>query len=388
MTGEGRGATRFATPAQDPRQMADRFRVRFGSVARLFRAPGRINIIGEHTDYSGGFAAPAAIDRACLAAAAANTDRVLRISSLTLEETVERPLDGFERTGHWSDYVASVAAALASEGRAVEGCDLLLASDVPIGAGVSSSAALTVSTAMALMAASGLNAAPEDVRRVAWRAENQFAGVPCGPLDQFASVFGKKNRALLLDCRSLTASPMPAPPNTAFVLIDSGVKHRLSDGAYEQRRRECEEAAAALGLASLRDADIGSIEPLHGDLQRRARHVVTENARTLLLAAAFARGDCIGAGALMVKSHESLRADFEVTCAETDALASIANATPGVYGARQMGGGFGGCVIAFVDSARAGEAGRRISATYVERGGVGGDWFACALSDGAGEVRL
>lgn len=386
MTAEGRGAPRFATPAEDPRQLAERFQARFGGVARIFRAPGRINVIGEHTDYSGGFAMPAAIDRACWIAAAPNALGVLRIASLTVEDAVERPLGAFKRTGHWSDYVVAVAAALASDDHAVSGCDLLISSDVPIGAGASSSAALTVSSAMALLAACGGGAQPEDVRRLAWRAENHFVGMPCGPLDQFASVFGQAGHALLLDCRSLTATPVLAPSNAAFMLIDSGVKHRLNDGAYERRRRECEEAAAALGVASLRDAELDQIARLTGDLKRRARHVITENARTLALAAAFERGDCRSAGDLMQASHDSLRADFDVTCPETDALAAIANAASGVFGARQMGGGFGGGVLALVDSSRANEAGRRISAAYREHGGLGGGWFVCALANGAGEV--
>lgn len=388
MNGERRGAARFASPAIEPRDIAERFRARFGGDPRLFRAPGRINIIGEHTDYSGGFAAPAAIDRRCLVAAAPNPHRALHMSSLNLNESIERPIDQFERTGHWSDYVAAVAAAMMSEGHAVRGCDMIISSDVPIGAGVSSSAALSVASTMALAAASDLSRTPEDVRRLAWKAENQFSGVPCGPLDQFASVFGKRDHALLLDCCSLTAEPMRAPPNVAFVLIDSGVKHQLSDGAYEQRRRECEDAASLLAVPSLRDADLGSIERLQGNLKRRARHVVTENARTLALAAAFEGGDCISAGKLIMESHESLRQDFEVTCQETDMLASIANATPGVYGARQMGGGFGGCVLALVESARVTEAGRRISEACVEKNSIGGDWFACALSGGASEVTL
>jgi galactokinase len=180
--------------------------------------------------------------------------------------------------------------------------------------------------------------------------------MPCGPLDQFASVFGKRDHALMMDCRSLTADVIPLPANTAFVLIDSGVKHRLVDGGYEQRRRECEQAAAQLGLNALRDASAHDLERVEPPLRQRALHVVTENERVMQTAAALRAADIVTAGALMAQSHKSLRDDFAVTCAETDALAEIANATRGVFGARQMGGGFGGCVIALVDATHARDA--------------------------------
>jgi galactokinase len=311
----------------------------------------------------------------------------LRVVSLNLKEEIERPSDVFERCNHWSDYVAGCAAALQAEGRAPQGWDMVISSDVPLGAGVSSSAALTVATSLAMIADAAIETSPEHLRRIAWSAENRYAGMPCGPLDQFASVFGERDHALLMDCRSLSAEALALPARLAFVLIDSGVKHKLVDGGYEQRRRECEQAAAVLGVKALRDAsetDLALIEPLRS----RARHVVTENARVIQMTDALRAGDCVAAGHLMAASHRSLRDDFAVTCPETDDLAEIANATPGVFGARQMGGGFGGCVIALVDQASAGDSATQVAEAYRTRHNSGGDWFVCRAADGAGELHV
>jgi galactokinase len=265
---------------------------------------------------------------------------------------------------------------------------MVIVSDVPLGGGVSSSAALTVATTLAMTNAEEGAVAPERIRHIAWTAENRFAGMPCGPLDQFASVFGRKGQALLMDCRTLSAEPVPLPADAAFLLVNSGVKHALVDGGYAQRRRECEDAAARLGVKVLRDADLRQIAALEAPLRQRARHVLTENARVGAVADALHRGDCVNAGRLVAESHQSLRADFDVTCPETDSLAAIANETPGVFGARQMGGGFGGCVIALVAADRASEAAAHIAETYGRRWNTGGDWFVCRTADGAGELNL
>jgi galactokinase len=364
-----------------------RFLERFNAEPRLFRAPGRINIIGEHTDYSEGLALPVAIDRACMTAAAPNTSGTLRLVSLNLGEDVERSVAVFEKRNHWSDYVAGCAAALHAEGAEPQGWDMMIASNVPLGAGVSSSAALTVAASFAMMSAAK-RPMPERVRAIAWTAENRFVGMPCGPLDQFASVFGVRDHALLLDCRALAAEPVPLPAGTSFILIDSGVKHKLVDGGYEQRRAACERAAAQLGLKALRDASLRDLERLEGVVRQRARHVLTENARVLQTAAALSGGDITTAGRLMWESHKSLAADFAVTCAETDSLAAIANNTAGVLGARQMGGGFGGCVIALVNEAIARDAAAVIAEQYRAMWNIGGEWFVCRTSDGAGEIYL
>lgn len=368
--------------------VSERFDARFGARPDLFAAPGRINIIGEHTDYSGGFAMPAAIDRRCIVGVAPNGGTALRVRSMTLDAEAELPLHTFQKRGDWSDYVGAVAAALLRAGTTVPGCDLLIISDVPLGAGVSSSAALEVAVALALLHVAGASADKDHVARWAWEAETDFVGAPCGPMDQFASVHGVDSAALLLDCRALRATPVRLPPNAALFLVDSGVRHRIVDGGYGARRRDCEAAAALLGVDALRDTDAAALQraALPEQLQRRARHVVSENARVHAVAAALEAQDLGAAGALMSQSHASLRDDFDVTCTETDLLASIARAAPGVFGARQMGGGFGGAVIVLADAERAQQAASDIAQDYRGRTGLGGDWFACVLSDGAGAM--
>jgi galactokinase len=371
----------------DAHALRVRFLKRFSAEPRLFRAPGRINVIGEHTDYSEGLALPAAIDRACMIAAAPNTSGSLRLVSRNLGEDIERSVTVFEKRNNWSDYVAGCAAALQAEGAEPQGWDMMIASNVPLGAGVSSSASLTVAASFAMMSAAE-RPMPERVRAIAWTAENRFVGMPCGPLDQFASVFGVRDHALLLDCRALAAEPVPLPDGTSFILIDSGVKHKLVDGGYEQRRAECEHATAQLGLKALRDASLRDLERLEGVVRQRARHVITENARVTQMAAALGAGDIATAGRLMEETHKSLAADYAVTCAETDSLAAIANNTAGVLGARQMGGGFGGCVIALVNEASAKDAAAAIAEQYRATWNIGGEWFVCRTSDGAGEICL
>ena len=372
----------------DAPTLRDAFKTRFGAAPRVFRGPGRVNLIGEHTDYSGGFAMPCAIDKACLVAAAANDTDVLRIASLAMDGAVERPIAGFGAQGHWSDYVAGAAAALQEAGVAVGGADLLIASDVPLGAGVSSSAALEVAVTLALAGLAGARLSLEETARIAWRAETEFVGAPCGPLDQFASVFGAPETALVLDCRSLTAEPAPFPEDLALLVVESGIRHAVRDGGYPARRADCEAAAEALGVALLRDAQLGDLARLSGRLKQRARHVVTENARVLAAAEALRRGEAAAFGALMNASHASLRDDFEATCPETDALSEIAAQTPGVYGARQMGGGFGGCVLALVEAAQVQEAAAAVVSAYRHPSGEPAPWFVCRPAGGAAEVVL
>lgn len=371
----------------DASRIANAFIARFGARPRLFRAPGRINIIGEHTDYSGGFALPAAIDLDCVVAIARSGGDRHRVYSANLDDSAELPLDPFAREGRWSDYVAGVVAALRRDGIAAPACDLLIDSAVPAGGGVSSSAALEVAATLGFLAMAERSADGDAIARWARAAETDFVGTPCGPMDQIASVHGRAGHALLLDCRDLTFSPVALPPTAAFVLIDSGVKHALVDGGYAARRRDCEEAAELMGKSSLRDAVEGDLVRLPAHLQSRARHVHSENARTLAAARALEAGDLAGVGALMNRSHASLRDDFEITIAETDLLADVARDTPGIYGARQMGGGFGGSVIALADAAQAGEAGERIAARYRVESGHATVARVCVAVDGASEVH-
>jgi galactokinase len=353
---------------------------------RLFRAPGRINVIGEHTDYSDGFVLPGAIDRACVVAVAPNGGDGLRVRAAGRGDAVELPAR-FSRRGDWTDYVAGVRAALADAGIVTPGCDLAIASDVPEGAGVSSSAAIEVAVALALLAAAGRELPPREVARIARAAENRYVGVPCGVMDQYAATHGEAGGVLLLDCRTERHWSVRAPEEAAFLVVDSGVRHQLADGAYAARRADVEAAAAALGVAALRDVDR---VPRAGDLPprllSRARHVVSENARSLEAAEALAAGDLAAAGALMTASHASLRDDFEVTCPETDRLAAICAELPQVHGARQMGGGFGGAVLALVDREAAAAVAAEAARRYRQSSGHAGEAFVCTLSDGAGEI--
>lgn len=374
--------------ASDPYGLALAFQRRFGAKPRVFRAPGRINLIGEHTDYNDGFVLPAAIDRQCLVAVAANGQGRLRVDARTLDAEAE--IDGaqFIRCGDWRDYVAGVYFALRAGGLPVIACDLMIASDVPMGAGVSSSAALEVALVQALLAASGLAAAPGAIAAHALAAERDFVGVPCGPMDQFISVHGRSGHALLLDCRSMAARAVPIPDAAAFLVVDSGVKHALTDGGYAQRRADCTAAAELLGLRALRDADAALLDQAHlpERLLRRARHVVHENARCQAGKARLEAGDLAGFGVLMNQSHASLADDFAVTCPETDDLARICAMTPGVFGARQMGGGFGGAVLALVAAQEAQRALAAIRARYQAPSGAPPEGFICTIADGAGEI--
>jgi galactokinase len=370
--------------------LAADFRARFGAQPRLFRAPGRINIIGEHTDYSEGFVLPAAIDRWCLVAAAPNGLGRLRVVSQTLGEEMEADLAALTPRGDWSDYVAGPARTLLEAGLAVVGADLLIASDVPVGAGVSSSAALQVAVIHALLALSAIQADGAQVARWAQASENRFVGMPCGIMDGFACANGVEGGALMLDCRSLRATSAALPDGASFLLVNSMVRHRLVGGEYRQRREDCEAAARTLGVPALRDvgeADLAAALPrLSGDPAKRCRHVVTENARVGRALTAMAAGDLAALGALMNQSHASLRDDMEVSLPVIDQLAAIAQATPGVHGARLMGGGFGGCVIALVDAEAVDTVQAAIVAAYGALIGEPPETFACRAVAGASEV--
>ena len=363
------------------------FTSRFGGRPRVFAAPGRINIIGEHTDYSEGLVMPAAIDRRCVVAMARNGSDTIRALALGRHEEAEiAPV--FVRSGSWVDYVSGVRQSLRDAGIEVPGCDLVIHGNVPEGAGVSSSAALEVSTMLAMLACAGVTAGPVDIALWAQSAESKYVGVPCGVMDQFVSANGVAGHALVLDCRSLTYERAPIPPNVAFLLVDSTVRHRLVDGGYAARRADCETAAELLGLRVLRDASHAMLDKsvLSERQMRRARHVVSENERVVLTSLALAAGDLSKVGRLMNESHASLRDDFDVTCKETDILADIASQISGVYGARQMGGGFGGAVLACVDAGAVEAASRTITATYRELTGIAASSLVCRIADGAREI--
>jgi galactokinase len=331
----------------------------FGREAEVgWRSPGRVNLIGEHTDYNDGFVLPLAIPREVRVHAARREDRLLRIASVQAPGAiVEIPLDDLAPgsvTG-WAAYAAGAAWALQGHGVALVGADLLVDGDVPQGAGLSSSAALECAASGALLALAGAEVPLTEVALLAQRAENDFVGMPCGVMDQFASTHGRAGNLLLLDTRSLETRHIPfdlAAEGLTLLVIDTRAPHALVDGEYADRRRSCEQAAVLLGVPALRDVDdLGSaMSRLDDDvLQRRVRHVVTENARVLEVVALLESGDVRAIGPALTASHVSLRDDYEVSCPELD-VAVDAALSAGAHGARMTGGGFGGSAIALVET--------------------------------------
>jgi len=368
-------------PASPVTRAVDGFRARFPGEPRVFFAPGRLNIIGEHTDYSGGLAMPAAIDRGCAIAIAPAPGGRGEMLALDYDASAPFP-EHFSARADWSDYVAGCQAVLAEEGAAAPPCNMAIASSVPQGLGVSSSAALEVAALLALSAMTERSFPPLKLATLAQAAENRYVGVPCGILDPYASLHGREGYALHLDCRALNHEYVAIPPGAVFLIVDSNVRRRLRDGGYAQRRTECENARRILGLASLREADEADLVSagLSSPEFRRARHVIRENARVSLMRSALETGALAHAGELMNASHESLKTDFDVTCEETDALAAALASMDGVFGARQMGGGFGGAVIALAEEDAAGEAIRRCGRIGFPAA------LACRASGGAREV--
>lgn len=340
-------------------EMYQRFKDLFGTEPRLYRAPGRVNLIGEHTDYNQGFVMPAAIDRYCWVAIARRPDRLLRVCSLAFPEMVSVDFDGQEIAPRhdWSDYVVGTAVALAKMGHAIAGADLLIYGEVPIGAGLSSSASLEISTAYALLDIAGARIDPEQLVISGHRAENDFVGARVGMMDQFISTNGREGHLLMLDCRSMQAKPLPLPPELCLVVCNTGVKHQLAGSEYNLRRLQCEEAVLLLanaipGIKSLRDVTPNQLEQhmrlLPELIYRRCRHVVTENERVAHAAEALLSGSVYRLGALMAESHRSLRDDYEVSCFELDLMVEVATKQTGVVGSRMTGGGFGGCTVNLV----------------------------------------
>ena len=357
------------------------FSERHGRAPRCFRAPGRVNLIGEHTDYNGGFVLPMAIDRSTLVAAAAREDRLVNVHSLNREESFTFDLDrpGEPRRGLWLDYVEGVARALEGRGVRLRGADLMLISDVPEGAGLSSSAALEVSSGLALVKVSGAEVDRVTLALAGQQAEHTYVGTMCGIMDQFVAALGQVGHALLIDCRTLEASPVPLDTSRVCVAItDTNVKHELSGSEYNVRRAECEEGVRLLrrflpGIEQLRDVSVEEFERFAPELpevvRRRCRHVVTEDARTLDAADALRRGRLEEVGRLMRLSHESLRDDYEVSCPELDVLAETAWGLESVLGSRMTGGGFGGSTVSLVRRERLAEFRAALEAPYAARFG-------------------
>jgi galactokinase len=398
-----------ANPALETRAslLSQKFVQRFGSSPRIYQAPARVNLIGEHTDYNDGFVMPAAIGFSTEVAIASRSDRKLVIYSENYSEQIEFDCDELPttRAGHWSDYAVGVAIMLERSGKKLSGANVVIDGDVPQGAGLSSSASLEVAVGYALLDLAGsaidhpaTDHSPIDRTQLALlcqRAENEFVGARCGIMDQFVVSHGQRGNALLLDCRSLEYCLLPLPEATSLAICNTMVKHSIAKGEYNQRRAECEAGVRALSkylpnARALRDVTPEDLEKYGRDLPevvlRRCRHVVSEDVRVQQAADALERGDLPAFGKLMLESHRSLRDDFEVSCAELDIMVELAEKAEGVYGSRMTGGGFGGCTITLVKAEYV-EAFRQIIQQGYERlTGRKPEIYICTAADGVGRV--
>jgi galactokinase len=355
-----------------------------------------VNLIGEHTDYNLGFVLPTALDMACFVAAAPSPDGRLRVYSDNLKEMRAWPLDGvaeLQREGNWTDYVIGVAQQLAAAGIELRPLSLAIFSTVPVGSGLSSSASLEVSSALALLDRRDLD--KTELALLCQRAEREFVGVPCGIMDQYVSVYGEEGRAIKIDCRSLEHEAVTLPQEVSLLAVNSLVKHELGESAYATRVRECAEAVAILQqkypeIRSLRDVPSEIVDRMEDSMPkhvfRRARHVTTENERVLAFIEASGRGDLLGMGRLFLASHRSLQRDYEVSSEELDFLVDTASDFSGVWGARMTGGGFGGCTVNLVSPDRVELFESHITEAYRRRFKIEPHIYRCVPSAGAGEV--
>ena len=386
-------------PMHAPGDIAEKFKTHFGKNAAIYNAPGRVNLIGEHTDYNDGYVMPAAINLFCWVGVAPRGDRKLVIYAENYAEQVEVDLDAitaWTKRGSAS-YPVGVAWSLEQTGHHLCGCDLYIAGDVPLGSGLSSSAAIEVATAMALLEASEIRLERTKMALLCQRAENEFVGARCGIMDQFISCHGKAEHALLLDCRSLQDRAIPLPAGAALVVCNTMVKHDLAVNEYNKRRAECEEGVRLLkkalpAIVALRDVSSAQLQQHHHllptKIHQRCRHVVTENERVLRAAAAFEKGDFPAIARLMADSHNSLRDDYEVSCRELDLMVEIADSQKGVLGARMTGGGFGGCTINLVEHGAVETFVAAVAREYQLRTSLKPEIYTLKAAHGAARVTL
>ncbi len=362
----------------------------------IVQAPGRVNLIGEHTDYNDGFVLPMAIDRGIWLALRPREDGQVSVHSLDFEETAVFPLTTLQNTkSGWAEYLKGVAWALQENGYTLGGWEGVMAGDVPKGAGLSSSAALELATARAFQQVTGFAWDAPQMARLGQLAENKWVGVNCGIMDQMISAAGEAGHALLIDCRSLETQSVPLPPAldgsaTAVVILDTTTRRGLVDSAYNERRQQCEAAAAHFGVPALRDVSIGEFLAEADNLpeltRRRARHVITENLRTLNAAKAMQKADADLLGQLMNESHVSMRDDFEITNDELNVMVAAAQAQPSCYGARMTGGGFGGCAVALVHGEQVERFVTAVSRQYHQQTGLTPNIYVCQPSAGASVI--
>ena len=370
--------------------MIEAFRARYGRApTAVYRAPGRVNLIGEHTDYNLGFVLPIAIDLACYAASTPNSDGVLRVYSRNRDEQLQWPIQAIRElrpSGCWTDYVIGVARQLPI----AHGLDVLIHGEVPLGSGLSSSAALEVASALALGWSGDLPS--RELAQLCRRAENDFMRIPTGIMDQYASIFGSESNAIKIDCRSLECEAVELPRGAVLVAVNTMVKHALGQSAYGDRVAECRRAVECIAarrpeVRSLRDARLDDLSFIEDAVaRRRARHVIAENSRVLEFVKTCRASDLEAMGALLLESHHSLRSDYEVSCEELDFLVDTAMSAPGVFGARMTGGGFGGCSISLMAPSAVDRFEARVKQAYRSRFAIEPDIYRVSASRGAGRV--
>ena len=376
------------------RRVIQAFRDHWGQAPSLLaRAPGRVNLIGEHTDYNLGFVLPLAIDQAIYIAFRPCTDGRVRLYSLDFTDQMEFSLQDFSKGDPgWAEYVKGCAWAMIQKGFSPGGLDGVMAGDVPVGAGLSSSAAVEMAVISALAASGGVEIDPVTMARLGQTAENQWIGLNCGIMDQMISAGGSEGHGLLIDCRSLESKPIPLPPSARVMILDTGTRRGLRDSEYNERRQRCENAARILGVESLRDVSPDMFEARQNELdditRRRARHVISENQRTLQAADALQAGDSVTAGQLMNASHQSLRDDYEVSSPALDAMQTCALDQPSVFGARMTGAGFGGCAVALVEANKVESVIKGTSDCYTKKTGRTPDILVCQASAGANVIPI
>ena len=364
------------------------FRERFGGEPDfVVRSPGRVNLIGEHTDYNEGHVLPMAIERAIWLAARARRDDRVQVHSLEEPRPENFSLSGFSKsTPGWGEYVKGMARAFLDSGHSLLGWEGVLTSDLPIGSGLSSSAALEMAVGTAFMAVSDFSCDGVSMARMARTAENEWIGARTGIMDPLISVLGRAGHALWIDCRTLSMEPVPMPKGASLLVMDTRTRHDHSTSGYNDRRIACERASVRLGVSHLRDLAPEELSARSGELdaidQRRARHVVSENGRVLAMVDAMRRGDPVAMGRLMDASHDSLRDDFEVTNHALDEIVRIARAQSGCHGARMTGGGFGGCAIALVEEKSVARIESVVRLEYESAMGLRPDLFPTRASDG------
>ncbi len=381
----------------NPAGLIEAFQNSFGGQPSIYRAPGRVNLIGEHTDYNEGLVMPAAIDFSTWVAISPREDRKIVIRSENFAETIELDLDHppSRGRGHWSDYPFGAVVKLKQAGQCLRGANILVRGEVPIGSGLGSSAAIEVAIGYALLDVSDVNIDRLALAKSCQQAENEFVGMRCGLMDQFISCFGQTGHALMLDCRLLEYKLLALPSYVRLVICNTMVKHELAVSEYNARRAECEEGVRRFAeelphVRSLRDVTLDDLEQFGGRfpdvITKRCRHVVSENARVVTAAAALEREDLRTFGQLMRESHRSLRDDYEVSCSELDLMMELANKADGVLGARMTGGGFGGCTVSLVQSDSVAAFKEVVARGYVKATGREPEIYVCTAAQGAERV--